>query len=251
MASPPGARHFVSKGSIVSTPTTDFTYPVRRVQPFSHRRSTPSVTGRDRSEKVKIFGGDAWLLTRLADAKEMLENPDVSSNRFDPSWPQLRNYKGYAGHPGDKSLLLLDGEEHLRYRRLVSLEFTLKRVTALRPGDPADRRPDHRRDRARRGSGRLRQRVSLPIASGTICRQLGVPYEDHEFFQEQAGRLVVRNPNPEDFKAALDALVAYIDELVHKKVTTGDEAALSAYWRSRCVAARCPRRAWRVLRCCC
>jgi pentalenic acid synthase len=53
---------------------------------------------------------------------------------------------------------------------------------------------------------------SVPIPSMVICRMLGVPYEDHDFFQEQS-RLVMQGDDPAAAGAAITALFEYLVEL--------------------------------------
>ncbi len=49
-----------------------------------------------------------------------------------------------------------------------------------------------------------------------ICALLGVPYADHEFFEEQSRRLL-RGPLPADTVDARDRLEAYLGELIDRK----------------------------------
>ncbi|MER7081798.1 Cytochrome P450 [Saccharopolyspora kobensis] len=86
------------------------------------------------------------------------------------------------------NLLGLDAPEHTRLRRMLTSEFTVRRMRGLQPriteiveehldamaaaGPPADLVAD----------------FALPIPSLVICELLGVPYADRAEFQERTGR---------------------------------------------------------------
>ncbi|MFF1481582.1 cytochrome P450, partial [Streptomyces sp. NPDC058301] len=114
-------------------------------------------------------------------------------------------------------LLGVDDPEHNTQRRKVIPGFTLKRTAALRPmirrtvdglldamvekGPPAD----------------LVSAFALPVPSMVICALLGVPYDDHDFFEEQSRRLL-RGPDPADTRDARDQLDDYLGKLIDHKV---------------------------------
>lgn len=88
------------------------------------------------------------------------------------------------------NLLGVDPPEHTRLRRMLTSEFTVRRIRRLQPriieivdehldamaaaGPPADLVAD----------------FALPIPSLVICELLGVPYADRAEFQERTGRQV-------------------------------------------------------------
>lgn len=63
-----------------------------------------------------------------------------------------------------------------------------------------------------------------------ICDLLGVPYEDHEFFQRQSVRLLDSTIPPQDVRAAFDLLIEYLTDLAATKHagSTGILAKLAA-----------------------
>ena len=52
---------------------------------------------------------------------------------------------------------------------------------------------------------------------GRCCRFLGVPYEDHEFFQTRTLMQLVRDVSVQEQAKAVDELLAYFEVLISKK----------------------------------
>lgn len=63
---------------------------------------------------------------------------------------------------------------------------------------------------------------ALPVPSMVICALLGVPYEDHEFFEGQSRRLL-RGPGVADVEEARRQLDGYLTDLIaRKRAAPGD-----------------------------
>ncbi|MEV0592848.1 cytochrome P450 [Nonomuraea cavernae] len=139
------------------------------------------------------FGIDAWLVTRHADVREVLGDAE----RFKlaqrgiaelPGAPKLSDEELAVLRAGN--LLGVDPPEHTRLRRMLTPEFTIRRMRRLEPritsiveehldamesaGSPADLVPS----------------FALPIPSLVICELLGVPYEDRDGFQHRTTRML-------------------------------------------------------------
>src|SRR5690606_42069476 len=96
-------------------------------------------------------------------------------------------------------------------------EFTVKRIQALAPRiqEIVD---DH--VTAMLAGPRpvdLVQALSLPVPSLVICELLGVPYDDHEFFQERASRMIRRTTPPEQRAQAVEELRSYLARRVARQ----------------------------------
>jgi len=137
------------------------------------------------------FGMDVFLVTRHEDIKEVLSDHERFSNSRPPGFvvpgaPDIPEEELASARAGN--LLSLDPPEHQRVRRMLTAEFTIRRMRLLEPriveivdaqldametaGPPAD----------------LVESFALPIPSLVICELLGVPYEDREDFQRRSAR---------------------------------------------------------------
>jgi len=166
-------------------------------------------------------GLSPWLVTRWEDARAVLGSPAFSS---DPSHPGAPTDKEGQQQSPPGFFVSHDDPVHARMRRTVTREFMVKRVDALRPavarltGELLD---DFTK---REGPADLVEHFSLPLPSLVICELLGVPYEDHAFFQEQSKRLVDRRSTAQEFQQARAALSEFLLELVPaKRATPGDD----------------------------
>jgi pentalenic acid synthase len=107
----------------------------------------------------------------------------------------------------------MDPPEHGLYRRMVISEFTVRRLRSMR-GD-IERIARGLIDEMLAGDppADLVSRFSLPVPSMVICRLLGLPYDDHEFFQD-ASRRLLQSETAEESLAARQELADYLDRLV-------------------------------------
>jgi cytochrome P450 len=115
-------------------------------------------------------------------------------------------------------MLSMDGEDHSAARRAVIGEFTMKRLTAMRPRiqEIVDRFIDDMLAADRRPVD-LVQALSLPVPSLVICELLGAPYADHDFFQSRTAKAIRRSLPSEERQRATAELRAYIDDLITRK----------------------------------
>ncbi len=128
------------------------------------------------------FGPTVWLVSGHAEAKAVLGDAKSFSNDF-------TNLVGTAGADADDNpggLGFADPPVHTRLRRLLTPEFTMRRLARLKPG--IDSIVADRLDAmARRAEPvDLVEEFALPIPSLVICELLGVPYADREEFQKHA-----------------------------------------------------------------
>lgn len=162
------------------------------------------------------FGPTARLLTRHADVRRMLGDAETFRNGWTPEDLTDGPRRDPRQLSGDRSgnLLSLDPPDHTRLRRLLTPEFTVRRMRRLEPRivEIVD---DHLDALARLGSpADLVAHFALPIPSLVICELLGVPPADQDEFQTRTARqLDMTLGEQERTELAAEAL-AYMQNLV-------------------------------------
>ncbi|UQW99757.1 cytochrome P450 [Streptomyces sp. RerS4] len=188
--------------------------------------------------RVTLFDGrPVWAVTGHAEARALLADGRLSSDRANQAFPAIS--KRLQGLRFRRAALLgVDDPEHNAQRRMLIPSFTLKRTAALRPRirQTVDRLLDAM---AADGPGaELVGAFALPVPSMVICDLLGVPYEDHEFFEGQSRRLL-RGPELADVEAARAALDAYLEELIRRKRAEPGEGLLDELIATRLETGEC------------
>src|SRR5262249_30728179 len=124
-----------------------------------------------------------------------------------------------AGVTGDMPVIFarIDDPEHNRLRRMMTRDFTWRRCEAMRPEiqELVDRFLDTMIDGAPPPD--LVRAFALPVPSLVISLLLGVPYDDHEFFQHHSTVGLGSRSTDEQKAAAIGAMFGYIYELVERK----------------------------------
>jgi cytochrome P450 len=126
-------------------------------------------------------GQPTWVISRYEDIRATLTDPRLSANTL----PENMQAKA-ADNTIPVVFARIDDPEHNRLRRMMTRDFTFRRAEEMRPriqrlvdgfldemmdaGPPTD----------------LGRTFALPVPSLVISLLLGVPYEDHEFFQHHS-----------------------------------------------------------------
>ncbi|WP_329344430.1 cytochrome P450 [Streptomyces sp. NBC_01352] len=201
-------------------------FPMERAAgcPFDPPPALQAQQDEGRLVKVRLWDGSTpWLVTRYEDQRALLLDPRVSADITSAGYPLQAPSNG----KNNISFILMDDPEHARLRRMVTAPFAVKRVEALRPG--VQKIVDDLIDDMLTVGGPvdLVQAFALPVPSLVICRLLGVPYADHDFFQENSKTLITRDAAMEDRMAAHGRLLGYLDELMGEKVADPGDDLLS------------------------
>ncbi|MFD9960336.1 cytochrome P450 [Amycolatopsis sp. NPDC058986] len=125
------------------------------------------------------FGMNAWLVTGYEEAKAVLGKANGFSSDF-------TNLVGNAGVTEDQNpggLGFADPPVHTRLRKLLTPEFTMRRLSRLTPRIDEIIAEQLDAMDAAEGPVDLWTSFALPIPSLTICELLGVSYEDRADFQ--------------------------------------------------------------------
>lgn len=167
------------------------------------------------------FGGGyfGWLVTRFEDVRTVLSDPGRFSNALMAKL-QAGAIEGAMAEDLASlqagNLLNLDPPEHGRLRRLLTPEFTMRRIGRLEPRI-TEIVADHLDAMERKGPpADLVADFAMPIPSLVICELLGVPYADRAEFQELGKRQLDQSLPPEEqVQASVDART-YMAGLVAK-----------------------------------
>ena len=205
------------------------TFPAQRASgcpfdpPPEHRR----LQAEARISRVRLWDGSTpWLVGRYDDLRTLLADPRVSADVRQPNYPH-QSAGTKARRTDEIPFISMDDPEHARLRRMVTGAFAVKRVEAMRPA--IQRIVDRLIDDLLAGPkpADLVAEFALPVPSLVICELLGVPYADHDFFQRNSRLLINRNSTPEQGRRAQADLVAYLEELVGRKLAEPADDLLS------------------------
>ncbi|MBW4703742.1 cytochrome P450 [Micromonospora sp. RL09-050-HVF-A] len=169
-------------------------------------------------------GATAWLVTRHPEVRQLLRHPAFSSDLQRPGFPLLRPLPPEVTADSQGAFIRMDGEAHLRLRRMLTAEFMIKNVRRIEPlihqtvsealadlaaaGPPAD----------------FVSTFALPLPSKVICHLLGVPYADHDFFQSRSRLLLNRQAPMDQLQHAAQELREYLRSLIDAKRARPDDA---------------------------
>jgi cytochrome P450 len=171
-------------------------------------------------------GHEGWVVTSHALVRKVLADPRFSARNELTHFP----YPGGGNNtqpakPG--AFGTMDPPNHTRYRRLLTGQFTVRRMRLLtehiekitaahldameRQDPPVD----------------LVQTLGQPVPAQVICELLGVPYADRARFMDDALALF-RLGAPEEIGAAFGRVYAFVLELVRAKRTSPGDDMLSS-----------------------
>ncbi|MEU7648008.1 cytochrome P450 [Streptomyces huasconensis] len=232
-ASPATTSH-ASGSPTVDAPAT--TFPQDRACPYHPPTGYAPLREARPLARVTLFDGrPAWLVSGHAVARELLADPRLSTDRRHADFPSPNERFARIRKRGT-ALLGVDDPQHNTQRRMLIPSFSVKRIAALRPRvqETVDRLLDAME--AQGPPAELVNAFALPVPSMVICALLGVPYADHDHFEESSRRLL-RGPTVEDTQAARDELDDYfyalidrkrrepgdglLDELIHRQLAEG------------------------------
>ncbi|MET7698206.1 cytochrome P450 [Streptomyces sp. NPDC005485] len=196
--------------------TEPVAFPQDRTCPYHPPAAYDSLREERPLSRITLYDGrGVWVVTGHGAARELLADPRLSSDRTLPAFPATTE-RFEAARSRRIALLGVDDPEHHTQRRMLVPNFTLKRISALRPRiqETVDRLLDAMEEQG--PPAELVSAFALPVPSMVICALLGVPYADHDFFEAQSRRLL-RGPAPADTQEARDQLDAYFGALIDRK----------------------------------
>jgi cytochrome P450 len=168
---------------------------------------------------TSFLGIDVWVVTGDAEVREVLTNAADFSNDIRP----------YVGRSGDTSsgdiggLGFTDPPDHTRLRRLLTPEFTMRRLSRLRPGITAivDRQLDLLEQRG--DDADLVRDFAFPVPFLVICELLGLPADERETFRSLASaRFDVTNGGAGALGAISGSREHLLDFVRRQRLAPGD-----------------------------
>lgn len=225
-----------------SADTPEFPNPRSSACPFGVSPEMRALPALGPVTRVRSWGESTpWVVTSHAEQKTLLSDPRLSADFSNPGFPSPVDPQKARGGGGGMSFVGMDDPEHTRLRRMVSGVFTVKRIEAMRP--VVQKMTDDFIDTMLDGPkpADLVQALALPIPSLVISELLGVPYEDHHFFQTNSKMIVSATADAETRYTAHTNLAEYLDDLVGKKTAAPGDDLLSKL-AERVKAGEIPRR---------
>jgi cytochrome P450 len=159
------------------------------------------------------FGVNVWLVTGYEEAKTVLVDVKSYSNDF----ANLVGEHGASASHSPGGLGFADPPDHTRLRKILTPEFTMRRLSRLTPGIKAiiDKQLDEMA--AVDGPVDLVEHFALPIPSLVICELLGVPYDDRDEFQRFSMARFDLFSGATASLGAISESLAYLTEVVKKQ----------------------------------
>jgi cytochrome P450 len=158
-------------------------WPLDREQADPHPRVGEQRAKDPVSKLITFLGMDVWLVTGDQEGRTVLG--DLTSYSTD-----VRPYYGKSGADGGDigGLGFTDPPEHTRLRKLLTPEFTMRRLARLKPAIDAiiERQLDETERVAAENGGvvDLVETFAFPIPFLVICELLGLRDEDRETFRK-------------------------------------------------------------------
>lgn len=192
-------------------------FPFARTSPLH----PPSEYGRIRMEapitRARLYNGQmVWLVTRWKDVREVLSSPHFSVDPAKEGYPSASAARA-AEVQSRRTFINMDAPEHMRFRRMLTRDFMLKRIGELRPlvqqkvdslldvmvekGPPADFVTD----------------LAGPLPVHVISLMLGVPVEHQDTLREWSRIRNTHSYSPEAIREASKNMELLLEEIIRDK----------------------------------
>ncbi|MCV2492042.1 cytochrome P450, partial [Geodermatophilus sp. YIM 151500] len=160
---------------------------------------------------------DVWLVSRYADCKALLADPRFPRAPEDGGSAMVADLPEHLRLLTAASMVMKDGEEHRRLRKLVVKPFSVRaierlgdRVRELASGLLDDLQPQ--------GQVELKDRFALPIPLTVISEMVGVGTDDRERFHRGTRALIggVAEMGQQVWADEVTALIGFVRELIER-----------------------------------
>lgn len=183
---------------------------------------------RERSWLAKTNYGYAVL--RYAEVSELLKSPKLSQGSA--KWPDHHGvHSGIFYEWWSKNLLVLEGDEHHRIRRLLNPAFSPSAAARLTPEfiAVAEELVDEFVDR---GECEFVADFAEPFATRALCIMLGLPHEHWPFIARHANTIgyalsITVKEDIERIDAAVKELYDFVEELIQERIANPGKDVIS------------------------
>ncbi|WP_442012283.1 cytochrome P450 [Mycobacterium sp. 2YAF39] len=180
--------------------------PLRPPAEFAQWRDEPGL------QRAIYQGKPTWVVSRYEDIRAALVDPRLSAETIPASMLPKD-----SDNNTPVMFARVDDPEHHRIRRMLTRDFTFRRVDGMRPQiqEIVDRYLDDMLDSGPPAD--LVRAFALPVPSLVIAHLLGVPSDDLEMFHHHTTVGLDGRTSDEEKAEAFGAMFAYIAELVERK----------------------------------
>jgi cytochrome P450 len=200
-------------------------FPMQRSTPFDPPPEYAELRAKCPVAPADLYGRNTWLITTYDDVREALQNEDLSADITHPHFPLTDGMKAglqASGGANIGSFLKMDAPEHDDLRRMLTRDFMVKRIEGMRPRiqELVDGLIDDMLAGPRPAD--LFEVLASPMPNTVICWLLGVPQEDHAFFQDRTTYVFKRGVPDELRLEKTIELNTYMFTLIDQRVDDPD-----------------------------
>jgi len=166
---------------------------------------------------VTLWNGQrAWLLTRYADYTSVLVDERFSGEFARDDFPTVTEARRSIDKL-ERSFVGMDNPRHDHFRRMLTKEFTTRRMLALKPA--VERLTDELLDAMERAGppADLVAMLAVELPALVMCDLIGSPYDDHTYIMKLAAGRHGMGQSPEVAAKSANDLVQYCRDLIARK----------------------------------
>lgn len=181
--------------------------------------------------KTMLNGRTVWMVTGHAEARTVLSDFRFSADRVFGATiqdaPEHLRERLFDKRMRAGSFITMDPPEHTRLRKLLTGQFTVRRMRQLHPRIEEIVTEHLDAMLAAGTTADLVTDFALPVPSLVICELLGVPYADRAEFQHRTATLLNLDKSFEEVIQARDEMRAFLRRLVTQKRSEPSDDMLS------------------------
>jgi cytochrome P450 len=186
-------------------------------EPFAPAPRLREMSAQGPVHPLRMVGGtQVWLVTGYPENREVFADPRFSVDTLRHTGTSVQE-QADAEPRADGIFLTMDPPQHTRLRRLLTGQFTVRRMRRLEERITEIAVEHIEAMRAAGTSADLVAAFALPLPSLVICELLGVGYADRAEFQERTSVMLGLAGTDEEKQQAAAALYGFMARLVAAK----------------------------------